>query len=275
MSPTPLSNTLSALQSTGPAASFPLSREVLTALPVNSQIARLEQGIVQIVFESAERQHFGSGVIINERGHVLTALHVLEPDPAVPWQAPYALVSTGAGPVKLPIRILKVSPSEDLALVALPEQRTYRAISILDRNIESGETLFSLGFPKGVKEISVGQALFPSTDPEVLETFATFRSKWETLNYRCAILLVDVLGGHVQNGNVVSTNQIEHGSSGGAMLSADGRLAGLVVSFKSRMREFQEDLREVSSVDLGDYNFPERVAVSRSTAQLRSFITSR
>ncbi|WKZ57270.1 MAG: serine protease [Bdellovibrionota bacterium] len=257
-----------------PGSSYPstIPQTAFESLPRNSQIARLGQCVVKIVSECNGRVHYGSGVVINDAGHVITAAHVLRPHIAGQWTSPHALLSTDAGTENLPLRPIRISEPGDLALVALPTGRRYRAISFETREIESGEPVFSIGFPNGEKCLTVGRLILPSRNAHIVDTFTAFRRRSDPLNYRSCVVRDDIIGSDVQNGNVVSTNDCGHGSSGGAVLSKDGRLIGLVVAFKPNAQAIASDLRHIAGVELQNFSFPERLTISRSNQQVRTHL---
>jgi putative serine protease PepD len=245
----------------------PLAEHSLNRLPCNSQIARLQEGVFKIQFQAGARTHFGSGVVIDERGLAITALHVLTPDSSAGWNEPCAILSGGR---RSPITILKTSVEADLALISLPSGPRYRAIKQEERPIESGDVAFALGYPAGEKQLAGGTILFPTRKADVSAAFDRFNARAEPINYRSCLIRDDLLGGSVFSGNIISTNAIQHGSSGGALLSIDGTMIGLMVAFKSNTEILAEDLLTMTGVDLRDYGLPPRIAISRSIPQIKT-----
>lgn len=157
----------------------------------------------------------------------------------------------------------------DLALISLPSGPPYRSIKQEERPIQSGDVAFALGYPAGEKQLTAGTILFPTLKADASAAFDRFNARSEPINYRSCVLRDDIIGGSVLAGNIVTTNGVEHGSSGGALLNADGMLIGLVTAFKRNAEGLVEDLLTMTGVDLRDFGLPSRLTISRSIPQIR------
>lgn len=161
-------------------------------------IRRAQQSVIRFQFWVGGKPVTGTGFVVSDRGHVLTAFHVLEPN--VEGARPGDFAATGKvflGKMSAPLaraKVVKVDKERDLALLEIPELAGVPRLEVQGEGREGGP-LFSLGHVTNEAIwTSVGRIVeAEAKDPLIL----------------------------------YSTARAEAGMSGGPVLSADGKVVGV------------------------------------------------
>jgi len=154
----------------------------------------------------------------------------------------------------VPLQILAESPQEDLMLarVIAPEQKDpFSHIKITDTVPGNGDFVYSVGHPLGIKHnaLALGEVVDPSFDVKRIEEavkahgivlnginnllFGGKGPKGNNLSEFARAVSLVFAGIDVEplvkflNGAVVSTNRIDHGSSGGLLCNENGEVVGI------------------------------------------------
>lgn len=156
--------------------------------------------------------------------------------------------------VTIPVQILAESAQEDLMLARIvqqqKEQDPYPHIKITDTVPSKGDFVYSVGHPLGIKHnaLALGEVLDSSFDVRRIEeavkahgiilngignAFGGKCPKGNSLSEIARGLSLMFVGIDVEplvkflNGAVVSTNRIDHGSSGGLLCNESGEVVGI------------------------------------------------
>ena len=153
----------------------------------------------------------------------------------------------------VPLQILAESPQEDLMLarVTVPNQKDpFSHIKITDTVPDQGDFVYSVGHPLGIKHnaLALGEVIDPSFDVKRIEeavkahgvvlngisnVFGGKGLKGNSLSEFARAMSLVFAGVDVEplvkflNGAVVSTNRIDHGSSGGLLCNQNGEVVGI------------------------------------------------
>lgn len=256
-----------------------LSSRTITATGASSQIARLERSVFKIAIERDNYTQFGSGVVIQPDGLALTAAHVLKVDASKRWKPPYAEVSVVRGDEfetrRVPFKILNVSDKDDLALLKLSDRFTYKAATFAADGPTKHDPVYSFGFPGMEKRLSAGATIVPLRGSEGAERFKSYRRISHRLSCRAATLISGIVGGNINAGNIVSTNSIDRGNSGGALLNERGQLIGIVTAYKNLRADRERmaaEFSDITGVDLSEFNFPDRIAISKPLTRCKQLM---
>ncbi len=129
----------------------------------------------------------GSAFLVGPRTLVTNA-HVAEAgDPVL-----------AVGPVRIPLKVLKVDQKNDLAILLVDVNLTSKPLPLASESVSPGEEIFAIGNPEGLeKSISQG----------IVAALRTFDGR-----------------------NLIQiTSPISHGSSGGPVLNSKGEVVGVAV----------------------------------------------
>lgn len=156
--------------------------------------------------------------------------------------------------LSVPIQIVAESPKEDIMLariVSPDENEPYPYIKLTDETPNSGELVYSIGHPYGIKHnaLALGEVLDPDFDVEKIKKALEAHSvifggignifggdgpKNKNVVSGVAKAASVFLGGvnveplvNFLNGAVISTNRIDHGSSGGLLCNEKGEAVGI------------------------------------------------
>ncbi|MBI3590809.1 MAG: trypsin-like peptidase domain-containing protein [Candidatus Melainabacteria bacterium] len=156
--------------------------------------------------------------------------------------------------VSVPVEIIAESPSQDLMLarIALPETKDpYPFVKITDSVPHQGTEVYSIGHPYGIahNSLALGEVLDPNFEVnkirKALEAHGIIlgglsnvfgRGSPKADNFISTItraLSLQLAGIDVEpltnflNGAIISTNAIDHGSSGGLLCNKDGEVVGV------------------------------------------------
>ena len=153
----------------------------------------------------------------------------------------------------VPVQILAESPAEDLMLarVTVPNQKDpFHHIKITDTVPGEGDFVYSIGHPLGIKHnaLALGEVLDPNFDVKKIEEvlkahgivaagisniFGGVGPRGNGLSDLARTVSLVFAGIDAEplvkflNGAVVSTNRIDHGSSGGLLCNENGEVVGI------------------------------------------------
>ncbi len=146
--------------------------------------------------DSRGRPGIGSGVVINERGDILTSLHVVEGSPRI-------TVSFSDG-TESPASVRSSDPEHDIAVLAPARLPEVVVPAVLGGGAQVGDETFAVGHPLGlVGSLSTGvisglDRSFPRPD------------------------------GRILNGMIQFDAAVNPGNSGGPLLNRNGQVIGIV-----------------------------------------------
>lgn len=167
------------------------------ALTPEQVIAQDRQAVVQINVRTAQGGGVGSGVIIDQQGHIITNDHV------VSGGQKYNVVLFDG--TSVPASLVGVDTADDLAVVKInPPQKMYVMPVGDSSKLEVGNTVLAIGNPLGITQ-TVTQGIVSALGRTVSEG-------------RGGGTIVDA---------VQTDAPINPGNSGGALVSLDGRLVGI------------------------------------------------
>lgn len=159
------------------------------------ELAQLASSVVMIsVFNrKKERIKTGSGVIINNRGHILTNFHVISEGYY------YGVRLENDETMYMTSEIVKYHDFNDLALIKIEKIREHIDLYREERELVRGQKVVAIGSPLG---------LFNSVSDGIISGFR----------------MIDDLA------MIQFTAPISHGSSGGALLDLRGKLVGIITA---------------------------------------------
>jgi S1-C subfamily serine protease len=137
----------------------------------------------------------GSGTVISNDGHILTAAHVLPESADIQFRS---------GNATFPAEIVAIDHETDLALLKIESGKLPAAPMRLDSAIKLGTPVFTIGFPN-IKH----QGVSPKLNKGEISSLAGYRddpSTWQI------------------------SVPVQPGNSGGALFDNDGHIIGIVVS---------------------------------------------
>ena len=147
-----------------------------------------------------KHKSIGSGVIIDNAGHIITNAHVVQKASNI-----YAVLNNGT---IMEARVLKVKQNHDLAIIKADIPVVVRDIRFASINdLKIGETVIAIGNPLGF-ENSVTVGVISGKD----RSFS---------NQQCEFIC---------SGLIQTDASINPGNSGGALLNLDGELLGINVA---------------------------------------------
>ena len=159
------------------------------------ELAQLASSVVMIsVFNrKKERIKTGSGVIINNKGHILTNFHVISEGYY------YGVRLENDETMYITSEIVKYHDFNDLALIKIEKIREHIELYREEKELARGQKVVAIGSPLG---------LFNSVSDGIISGFR----------------MIDDLA------MIQFTAPISHGSSGGALLDLKGRLVGIITA---------------------------------------------
>ncbi|GAB4139155.1 MAG: trypsin-like peptidase domain-containing protein [Planctomycetota bacterium] len=188
----------------------------LRMTPTVRAVQRTANAVVSIYIQAQGRtgtftEGQGSGVILDERGLVITNWHVVAPVllPAIFGPGHSVLVRLRDGRA-FPAKVLTSSDRHDLALLQLdlPSDQTVQPVEIgRSADLMIGETTIAIGNPQGHAN-TVTQGVLSATDRSIRVQGPDGRQR-------------------EYSGLLQTDAAINHGNSGGALLDITGRLIGI------------------------------------------------
>jgi serine protease Do len=151
---------------------------------------RVQPSVVYISAETSEGTAQGSGVILSADGLIITNAHVIEDAEKITVELNDRR--------KVEAEVVSVGHSEctDLALLRLPNQTNLPTIALGNpNNSQHGQSVFAIGYPKGIKPASITEGLISNLDGQ---------------------------GGVLQTSAIINP-----GNSGGALVNERGELLGI------------------------------------------------
>jgi putative serine protease PepD len=178
-----------------PAAPVPISTMQSPFATVQQQFVRVVPIVSPQVVQIEGRRGLGSGVVFDDRSHVVTNAHVVE--------AEGALVVTLAGGERHRATLVGADPAHDLAVVEIVGARPAPATFADSAHLQVGDLVLAIGNPLGLRS-SVTQGIVSSLGRSVPE------------------------GNGVTLSSVIQTSApINPGNSGGALVDLTAAVVGI------------------------------------------------
>jgi putative serine protease PepD len=172
--------------------------------------ARILPAVVSLEFRVGDQGGFGSGVVIDKRGYVLTNNHVVAPAANVPEATLEAVFSEGT---RVPARIVGRDPKTDLAVVKVDVANPTVAQLGRSSALKPGDSVIAIGSPLGLAG-TVTSGIVSAVDRPVR------------------------LEGDEGHGNAVidaiqTDAAINPGNSGGALVDISGTVVGINTAIRT------------------------------------------
>ncbi len=217
------------------------SSDNLASLDLTKEIyANIAPSTVEIYSGSGISMAQGSGSFVNDNGDVLTCAHV------VSGRAPNIMIRT-YDRKEYPAEVVKIDADHDLALLRtkIPKNEI-KPIELADRLPVAGEPVFSLGSPMRSSEGNP-QGLHFAISPGIYAHLGTIKELMHgyqpisRFNFLSQNELDDFNRQMELPAEVVRVN-FDHGSSGGSLVNAEGKLVGVnsSLSLKEGVASYQE-----------------------------------
>ncbi|WP_167139049.1 trypsin-like peptidase domain-containing protein [Diaminobutyricimonas sp. TR449] len=217
-----------------------------TATNVGAVAAKASPSVVTLSVTGGQGSGTGSGVVIDDEGHILTNTHVVTLDGAV--GEPTVKVQTYDGRL-LEATVVGTDPISDLAVIKVDPSAELPAIKFADSDeLNVGDTAIAIGAPLGLsntvtdgivsalnRSITVASSAAPETPSQDDQPDEDGESPFDFWNF-------DIPGQQEQQSapsssislSVIQTDaSINPGNSGGALLNANGELIGINVAIAS------------------------------------------
>jgi len=160
-------------------------------------IAKVKAAVVEVAVTTQNASAIGSGVIIDQRGYIVTNNHVV-----AGAQSIEVVLSDGT---HLPAQLVGTDPATDLAVLKITTQQKLTVASLGDSSkLQVGEDVLAIGNPLGITE-SVSHGIISALGRTVSEGQG---------------------GGTISNA-VQTDAAINPGNSGGALIDLQGNLIGI------------------------------------------------
>ena len=160
-------------------------------------IAKVKAAVVEVAVTTQNASAIGSGVIIDQRGYIVTNNHVV-----AGAQSIEVVLSDGT---HLPAQLVGTDPAADLAVLKITTQQKLTVASLGDSSkLQVGEDVLAIGNPLGITE-SVSHGIISALGRTVSEGQG---------------------GGTISNA-VQTDAAINPGNSGGALIDLQGNLIGI------------------------------------------------
>jgi putative serine protease PepD len=224
---------------------------------ISAVASKATPSVVTISVRSDVGGGTGSGVVIDDRGHIVTNTHVVTLDGAA--SDPTITVTTSDGRV-LPATIVGTDPIMDLAVIAVDPAADLPAVELADSgDLNVGDQTIAIGAPLGLagtvtsgivsalnRSITVASSAVPegqsSTEPEE-ESDGDSSDPFDFFNF-------DIPGqtstktatSTIQLAVIQTDTAINPGNSGGALLDDQGRLIGINVAIASASSSSSGDI---------------------------------
>ena len=160
-------------------------------------IAKVKAAVVEVAVTTQNASAIGSGVIIDQRGYIVTNNHVV-----ASAQSIEVVLSDGT---HLPAQLVGTDPAADLAVLKITTQQKLTVANLGDSSkLQVGEDVLAIGNPLGITE-SVSHGIISALGRTVSEGQG---------------------GGTISNA-VQTDAAINPGNSGGALIDLQGNLIGI------------------------------------------------
>ena len=172
--------------------------------------ARVLPAVVSLEFRVGDQGGFGSGVVIDSHGYVLTNNHVVAPAATVPQSTLEAVFSDGT---RLPARIVGRDPKTDLAVVKV--QVANPTVAQLGRSslLKQGDSVIAIGSPLGLAGTVTSGIVSAIDRPVRLESEGS--------------------QGNAVIDAIQTDAAINPGNSGGALVDATGAVVGINTAIRT------------------------------------------
>jgi S1-C subfamily serine protease len=186
------------------------SQNIVTRSPMGSKLYRSVSNGIVLVFTANDVM--GSGVLLSNKGLVITNAHVVENEPAVGIIFKQAINQDKKSLKKEDIfiaAVIKIDPLRDLALLQIvspPQKLTALRLGSM-KQVEIGQDVFAISHPEGL--------LWSYTEGVVSQIRPNYPMKTEDGSTHKAT--------YIQTQTVIS-----QGSSGGALFDFNGQLVGIL-----------------------------------------------
>lgn len=160
-------------------------------------IEKVRPAVVQINVSSSNGNSLGSGVIIDQRGYIITNNHVIEGG-----QKFQVVLANGTS---LPAQVVGTAPMEDLAVIKIDPSRTKLTVVALgdSSNLNVGQSVLVIGNPLGITQ-TVTNGIISALDRNVANP-----------------------DGALLPSMIQTDAPINPGNSGGALVDSQGSLIGI------------------------------------------------
>ncbi len=170
--------------------------------PLTEAVAKTRDSVVAIKYKGGKNEAVGSGVVIDERGFVVTNRHVIGTNKTL-------LVRLADG-TELPASILVSDSNTDLAVLRIRVSRKLKALPLAPASdLILAEQVFAIGHPFNY-------------------SFTVTRGIISALNRE-----IELPDGHLLAGIIQTDASINPGNSGGPLLNINGELIGINVALRS------------------------------------------
>jgi len=160
-------------------------------------IAKVKAAVVEVAVTTQNASAIGSGVVIDQRGYIVTNNHVV-----AGAQSIEVVLADGT---HLPAQLIGTDPADDLAVLKITTQEKLTVASLGDSSkLQVGEDVLAIGNPLGITE-SVSHGIISALGRTVSEGQG---------------------GGTISNA-VQTDAAINPGNSGGALIDLQGNLIGI------------------------------------------------
>jgi putative serine protease PepD len=143
------SSTSTAAAAPAPAASTGTRRDVASTTPSATQIyERDSTGVVAIKAITADGEDEGTGIVLNEKGLILTNDHVIEGATSITVDA------SGSSKITRSAKIVGEEANKDLALISVePSGLGLKALTLASSTpVQVGDAVYAIGNPYGLEE---------------------------------------------------------------------------------------------------------------------------
>ncbi len=198
---------------TAPLAAFTLlaltsslfAQEYKRETPISKAVKKVMPSVVSIKTEKnnswGKKDGIGTGIIFDERGYVVTNRHVVN--------GAVRVVVALQDKSEVNVQVVLQDAHNDLAILKLPGDRTYRALSFgPGTDVELGETVIAIGHPYGYTN-TVTTGIISSLGREIT-----------------------MPGGETLTNLIQHSACINPGNSGGPLVNINGELIGINVALR-------------------------------------------
>ena len=192
-----------------PPAATPVPQSTVAPDSLSTAIARVMPAVVTVVAQYPDRlddegrtvgrNHIGSGVVVTEAGHVLTTFHTVE-------QAEQIFVVLITGERREAVLVGTDSPYTDMAVLKIPSGGLRRASLGSARSARPGDPV-----------AAVSGGLIDAANKVTTGVISATGIRWP----RVGVVLEDL---------VQTDASVNHGDSGGALVTASGSVVGLLTT---------------------------------------------
>ncbi|MGH3766641.1 MAG: trypsin-like peptidase domain-containing protein [Pseudonocardiaceae bacterium] len=177
---------------------------------VAAVVGRVLPAVVSLEFRVGDQGGFGSGVVIDGQGYLLTNNHVVAPAASIPQATLEAVFSDGT---RLPARIVGRDPKTDLAVVKVDVANPTVAQLGRSSTLKQGDPVIAIGSPLGLAG-TVTSGIVSAVDRPVR-------------------LEADGGQGNAVIDAIQTDAAINPGNSGGALVDAAGAVVGINTAIRT------------------------------------------